>query len=178
MHFFYCKRELIPNSQNKPSPTRKSNSLGGRFHIRWNIKQNSCMHTFILRISGNFGLCFGAYLMQLKAIVTSGLARWSINAVSCSLHNEPLIMVALKLMGSTWLIWVIYFTMTHHDSCESFDSSWLIMTYMTDYDSYNSGNNHDIQISIKYIGKLDILQLITEAYKVQDNRTQWGLWVG
>ena len=70
------------------------------------------------------------------------------------------------LYDSKWL-------MTQNDTCESYDSPWLIVTSMTQ----DSGYNQKSKIS-KYLangGWLDIL--IPEAYEVWDNETQWGMWV-
>ena len=50
--------------------------------------------------------------------------------------------VALKLMGSTWLMWVIWLTMTHCDFCDSYDLPWPWLIWLR--------NNQNIQISIKY----------------------------
>ena len=51
-------------------------------------------------------------------------------------------MVALKLMGSTWLMWVIWLTMTHCDLCDSYDLPWPWLIWLR--------HNQNIQISIKY----------------------------
>ena len=64
------------------------------------------------------------------------------------LHNEPLSMVALKLMNCKWLLWVLWLSVTHYDS------PWLIWLSVTHEQTIIS-----MDIMVCSLGYQDIQQI-------------------